>query len=157
MKKIKKILCPIDFSELSDEALEIGIQMAEKYGSAFSLIYVLPRPAFYDWTLTGMSNIVLDDYFEKSKKEVEKKIKSLVSILEKDHPFLDVEHEISDKMDPAQAIVDRAKEIKADLIIMGSHGRKGMNRILMGSVAESVLRHANCGVIIYKSKSLKLK
>lgn len=157
MKRIKKILCPIDFSELSDEALEIAIQMAEKFGSVFSILYVLPRPAYYDWTLTGMAPVILDDYFEKTRKEVDKKIKALKQIIETDHPFLEVEYEISDKMDPAQTIIDKAKASKADLIIMGSHGRKGMNRLLMGSVAESVLRHASCNVMIFKSKSLKAK
>lgn len=157
MKRIKKIICPVDFSDISDEALEIGTQLAEKYAAAFHLIYVLPRPNFYDWTLTGMSNIVLDDYFEKTKDEVEVKMKSLAEILEKDHPFLDVQYEISDKMDAAQAILDKAKEFKADLIIMGSHGRRGINRVLMGSVAESVLRHATCGVMIYKGKSKPIK
>jgi universal stress protein A len=157
MKRVKKILCPVDFSEISDEALEIAIQMAEKFGSTFSILYVLPRPAYYDWTLTGMSNIVLDDYFEKSKKEAETKIKNLKQIIETDHPFLEVDYEISDKMDTAQAIIDKAKASKADLVVLGSHGRRGMNRILLGSVAESVLRHAGCAVMIYKSKNFKTK
>lgn len=60
-------------------------------------------------------------------------------------------------MDPAEGILESAKNTKTELIIMGSHGRKGLNRILMGSVAESVLRHAPCGVMIYKSKPTKKK
>ncbi len=157
MKRIKKIICPVDFSEISDEALEIAIQLAKKNSSFFHLLYVLPRPNYYDWTLAGMSNIVLDDYFERTKKEVEVKMKALVALLEKDHPFLEVKFEISDKMDPAQVIIDMAKSEKADLIIMGSHGRRGMNRVLMGSIAESVLRHANCAVMIYKSEAVGKK
>ncbi|MBK7607042.1 MAG: universal stress protein [Saprospiraceae bacterium] len=156
MKRIKKIICPVDFSDISDEALEIGTQLAEKYAAAFHLIMSY-KAQFLRLTLTGMSNIVLDDYFEKTKAEVEVKMKSLAEILEKDHPFLDVQYEISDKMDAAQAILDKAKEFKADLIIMGSHGRRGINRVLMGSVAESVLRHATCGVMIYKGKSKPIK
>ena len=60
-------------------------------------------------------------------------------------------------MDTAQAIIDKAKASKADLVVLGSHGRRGMNRILLGSVAESVLRHAGCAVMIYKSKNFKTK
>ncbi|HNR09187.1 MAG TPA: universal stress protein [Saprospiraceae bacterium] len=157
MKRIKKILCPVDFSDMSEETLEIAIQLAEKYAAAFHIIYVLPRPNFYDWTLTGMSNIVLDDWFEKTKKDVDKKIKAMVEMIRADHPFVEVTSEISDKMDPAEGILESAKNTKAELIIMGSHGRKGLNRILMGSVAESVLRHAPCGVMIYKSKPTKKK
>ncbi len=157
MKRIKKITCPVDFSEISDEALEIAVQLAEKNSSSFQLLYVLPRPNYYDWTLSGMSNVVLDDYFDKAKKEVEAKMKALAAVLEKERPFLEVKYEISDKMDAAQAIIDVAKEFKSDLIVMGSHGRRGMNRVLMGSVAETVLRHAGCAVMIYKSKKTTKK
>ncbi|MDZ4707073.1 MAG: universal stress protein [Saprospiraceae bacterium] len=157
MKRIKKVLCPVDFSDLSEETLEIAIQLAEKYGSAFHLIYVLPRPNFYDWTLTGMSNLVLDDWFDETKKEVQKKIKAQVDLIQKEHPFLQPTFEISDKMDPVEGILEAAKIKKSDLIIMGSHGRRGLNRVLMGSVAESVLRHAPCAVMIYKGKSTKKK
>ena len=153
MKRIKKVLCPVDFSDLSEETLEIAIQLAEKYGSSFHLIYVLPRPNFYEWTLTGMSNLVLDDWFEKTQKEVQKKIKIKVDLLQKEHPFLEPTYEISDKMDPVEGILGAAKAKKSDLIIMGSHGRRGLNRILMGSVAEAILRHAPCAVIIYKGKT----
>lgn len=147
----------MDFSEISDEALEMAVQLAEKNASLLNLIYVLPRPNFYDWTLTGMSNVVLDDYFVQTKKEIEAKMKGLVQLLQKSHPFLEVKYIISDKMDAATAIVDIAKEIKSDLIILGSHGRRGMNRVLMGSVAESVMRHAGCAVMIYKSKAMAKK
>ncbi len=154
MKHIKKILCPIDFSEISDEALEIAIQLAEKNSSVFELLYVLPRPNYYDWTLSGVSNIVLDDYFERTKAEATVKMATLMEILVKEHPTLEIKYEVNDTMDPAQVIIDKAKEINADLIVMGSHGRRGLNRILMGSVAESVMRHAGCAVLIYKGQSL---
>ena len=82
MKRIKKITCPVDFSEISDEALEIAVQLAEKNSSSFQLLYVLPRPNYYDWTLSGMSNVVLDDYFDKTKKEVEAKKAATDALLE---------------------------------------------------------------------------
>lgn len=157
MKRIKKILCPVDFSDLSEETLEIAVQMAEKFGAAFHIIYVLPRPNFYDWTLTGMSNILIDDWFDKTKTEVQKKIKIIIDQIQKDYPFLDATWEISDKMDPVEGILEAAKIKSSNLIIMGSHGRKGVNRILMGSVAESILRQAPCAVMIYKNKPRKKK
>lgn len=150
MKRIKKIICPVDFSDLSDETLEIAIQLATQYNSEFHLIYVIPRPNLYDWSLTGMSAVVLENWFEETKKEVDKKISNLVDLIKKDNPKLTVSAEVSEYMDPAEGIIEAAKDQKADLIIMGSHGRKGFNRILMGSVAEGVLRHATCRVIIYK-------
>ena len=153
MKRIKKVLCPVDFSDLSEETLDIAIQLAEKYGSTFHLIYVLPKPNYYDWTLTGMSNLLVENSFDKIKDEVQKKLKSKVDQIQKDHPFLDPTYEINDKMDPIEGILAAAKAKKSDLIIMGSHGRRGLNRILMGSVAEAILRHAPCAVMIYKGKT----
>lgn len=150
MKRIKKILCPIDFSDLSDETLEIALQLAEKYEASFHILYVLSRPNFYDWSLTGMSTTVMDNWFEETKKEVTAKIHALVEIVKKDHPALTLTSEINELIDPSEGIIEVAEKFKADLIILGSHGRKGLNRILMGSVAESVLRHAPCGVMIYK-------
>jgi len=52
--------------------------------------------------------------------------------------------------DPKSKIIDQAKKWKADLIVMGSHGRKGINRFLVGSVAEAVSRHASCSVEIVR-------
>lgn len=52
--------------------------------------------------------------------------------------------------DPNSKIIDQAKKWKADLIVMGSHGRKGLNRFLMGSVAQTVSRHASCSVEIVR-------
>ena len=53
--------------------------------------------------------------------------------------------------DPNSKIIDQAKKWKADLIVMGSHGRKGLNRFLMGSVAQTVSRHASCSVEIVRA------
>ena len=155
MKRIKKILCPVDFSDLSVEALEMAIQLGEKNSSIVHLVYVLPRLNYYDWTVAGMQGIVIDNYFEKTKKDTELKLKAMAQLITKEHPFLELKYEISDQTDPAMTIINKAKDIKADLIVMGSHGRKGWNRVLMGSIAESILRQAPCAVMIYKSKSPK--
>lgn len=56
--------------------------------------------------------------------------------------------------DPRHAIVDGARDWPADLIVMGSHGRRGIDRFLIGSVAESVMRHAPCSVLIERAPSL---
>ena len=153
MKPIKKILCPVDFSDLSDETIEIALQLAEKYGASFHIIYVLSRPQLYDWSLSGMSASVLDNWYEETKKEVTTKIHALVELIQKDHPEVHITSQLSEMVDPADGIMEAATTHKSDVIIMGSHGRKGLSRLLMGSVAEAVLRHAPCGVMIYKKKA----
>ena len=152
MKQIKKILCPVDFSDLSDETIEIAIQLAEKYSASFHIIYVLSRPKLYDWSLSGLSATVLDNWYEETKKEVSAKVNALVELIQKDHPEVIITSELSEMVDPADGIMEAAATQNSDLIIMGSHGRKGLSRILMGSVAEAVLRHAPCAVMIYKKE-----
>lgn len=53
--------------------------------------------------------------------------------------------------DPVEVILDQAKSVKADLIVMGTHGRRGMSRLMLGSVAESVVRRAGCPVLTVKA------
>ena len=67
-------------------------------------------------------------------------------------PAVAVQHQYEEG-DPATAILEVARENSADLIVIGTHGRKGLLRILMGSVAESVLRGATCPVLVVKKSS----
>lgn len=158
MAKFKKILVGLDFSKTSDEALELASQLAENNGASMHLFYVLPKPNFYDLSPAGMPAVVLDTkYFEKTQKEATEMMKTAVFDLSKKRPYLIINTEISGDMDTAQAIIDAAKSKKADLIVLGSHGRRGLERVLLGSVAESVLRHAPCAVMIFKSKGVSKK
>lgn len=64
-----------------------------------------------------------------------------------------VETVVEEEGDPRSKIIDRAAHENADLIVVGSHGRKGLDRFMMGSVAESVVRHARCSVLVVRSPS----
>ena len=82
------------------------------------------------------------------------KLIDLVKKLKAQNPKIDISYEMIDTNTIADNIVNIAKKTNTDLIIMGSHGRKGIDRILMGSFAESVLRHAECNVMIYKTTNV---
>jgi nucleotide-binding universal stress UspA family protein len=80
-------------------------------------------------------------------KEVEKNVDRVKLTAEKEGLMVGG---ICEKGRPYEVIVNRAKEKKADLIVMGSHGRTGLKRLLMGSVTERVIGHAECAVLVVK-------
>jgi universal stress protein A len=154
MNKFKKILCPIDFSEYANEALKFAVLLAEKNRSSLHLIHILPKINYYDWNMNGVYPLISEELLDNEKRETENKLIDLVKKLKAQNPKIDITYEMIDTNTIADNIVNIAKKTNTDLIIMGSHGRKGIDRILMGSVAESVLRHAECNVMIYKTTNV---
>jgi universal stress protein A len=154
MNKFKKILCPIDFSEYANEALKFAVLLAEKNRSSLHLIHIFPKINYYDWNMNGVYPLISEELLDNEKRETENKLIDLVKKLKAQNPKIDISFEMIDTNTIADNIVNIAKKTNTDLIIMGSHGRKGIDRILMGSVAESVLRHAECNVMIYKTTNV---
>ena len=154
MNKIKKILCPIDFSEYSNEAMTYALQLAEANKSNIHLLHVIPQMNYYDWNVTGMYALISEDTFKKEKEETIKKMDALITDVKTKLPTVEITFSIDEPNTITNEISDHilavAKEKEVNLIVMGSHGRRGLNRLLMGSIAESVMRHAHCGVMIFK-------
>ncbi len=93
-------------------------------------------------------------YYENKAEELERNsnnaLDTLMIDLKEWYPTVTFETVLLTNLDPAEAICKTQKENKHDLIVMGSHGRKGLDRLLMGSVAESVMRSSHCPVLIIK-------
>ena len=136
------IVIPFDFSEQSTKAIDQALAMAEPSTSLhvvhvidptpimISMDPALPVPASYD-----------HGRYEQSLQEMKKRF------AEGEYARLQIHCVIGD---PGTSIVEYAKSVRADLIVMPSHGRTGLNRFLMGSVAERVLRLANCPVMVMR-------
>ncbi len=137
--KKKSVLVPIDFSELSYQAIAPAREYVEAE-SALKLIHVLTplHPA----DPAAMWN-TLDN---EQRKE---KVKSFLGSKLGEIGYKEIQIEVAIG-DPSTQIVDYAKEIEADLIVMPSHGRKGISRFLLGSVTERVVRLSPCPVLILK-------
>ena len=137
--KRKSVLIPIDFSDLSYQALAPATEMVEDSAS-LRLIHVLAplHPADPAAMWDTVSN-------EERKKKVEAFTHE--KLQEMGYDSIPVAVMIGD---PTSKIVDYAQEIDADLIVMPSHGRKGVSRFLLGSVAEQVVRLSHCPVLILK-------
>lgn len=137
--KKNSVLIPIDFSELSYEAIAPAREFVETVAS-LHIIHVLSplHPADPAALWDTLSD---DDRKQKVKAFLTEKLDEL------GYQGTGIEVAIGD---PAGQIVDYAKEIEADLIVMPSHGRKGARRFLLGSVAERVMRISLCPVLILK-------
>ena len=135
-----KILFPTDFSPASEDALRWATALARDSGATLSIVHVEEPPMAYGG---GEMYIALDD--EETKGQLRRMLGNVVPL---DHNVR-FEHKLL-VGDPATAIVDAAAQENADLIVMGTHGRTGLSRLLMGSVAEAVVRRAKCPVLTVK-------
>ncbi|MDJ0743044.1 MAG: universal stress protein [Xenococcaceae cyanobacterium MO_167.B27] len=137
--KKKSVLIPLDFSELSYQAIATAQEYVDSC-SSLSVIHVLtPLHPADPATLWH----TLDD--EEREHKVQEFLQTKLS--EMGYEGVQIKVTIGN---PSTKIVDYAEEIEADLIVMPSHGRKGMSRFLIGSVAERVARLSHCPVLILK-------
>jgi len=138
---IDRILFPTDFSHTGDAALIMATALARDAGATLVIVHVEEPPVAYGGgeMYYGMPEPALEE-IERMLKEVRPP-----------DPEVKFEHRLISG-DPPTAICRLAEEIDADLIVMGTHGRTGLSRLLMGSVAEAVVRRAPCPVLTYKHK-----
>ena len=141
MPEFRRICCPIDFSESSRAALELAARLARRDGAALTLLHVtgthwpgkqgeiIPRPRS-----SGKDETTI---LAEWTAEAERLAGSTVSSVLLSAPA-------------APAIVGFARDDATDLIVMSSHGRTGFRRLVLGSVAEEVLRTASCPVLIVR-------
>ncbi|HDQ40840.1 MAG TPA: universal stress protein [Desulfonatronum sp.] len=141
MLSIKKILCPVDFSPVSEKVAEYARTLALPLNAEIIVIHVVPSGTIYaDF---GIPLSSMETFCTTMITEGEK---SLVEFTQKHFPEMEVRAKVTCG-DFSEEILQCAREQAVDMIVMGTHGRKGMDRILFGSVAEKVLRHAPCPVV----------
>jgi nucleotide-binding universal stress UspA family protein len=136
MLPIRKILCPTDFSDSAQAAFELACALARDYQASLVVLHVTPPPSAY--AVDGIAiPIPVEEPYELRAR--------LVQLYPVD-PGVEVDYRILDG-DAGDQIVHTARAAKVDVIVMSTHGRSGFTRLLMGSVAESVMRHAPCPVL----------
>ncbi len=133
MSTFKHILVPTDFSPSSSAAIELAINMASQLDAELTLLHVWELPV-YPYMELMLSSADLTTAIEKAATEsLETKLKEVRSRLPRAKSLL--------KMGiPWQEIVEASKEAKADLLVMGTHGRRGLEHAFLGSVAEKLVR-----------------
>ncbi len=142
--KIKRILVPVDFSPHSQEALEYAADLAKPFGAELVVIFVI-EPIYYAGPdYTGLSSPVVAGLVEEQRKSAREELARLEKQYGKRRIKL---RAVTQTGMPYRVIADSAKRLKADLIVMATHGRTGMSHLLMGSVSERVVRIATCPVL----------
>jgi nucleotide-binding universal stress UspA family protein len=129
--RVQKILYATDFSSYSNQAYFHAVALAENHGANLTVLFVLPP----NWSEEKGED---RDYWRRQLEQ----IRPL-------DPTIRVRHVLLEG-DPAVEIVRYAHEMNMDLVVMGTHGRTGLDRMLMGSVAEKVMREARCSVLVVK-------
>lgn len=153
MKNISKILIPIDFSKNSIIALDWAKSLAKKYAAQLIVLHVAKMPN----SMKDRADKHLDlnkKYIKRLRNEAIKKLKKEVPKL--DDNAIDMIHEIS-LGQPFFEIIQVANKYEVDLIVMGTHGQTGFKHMLIGSVAERVVRKAPCPVLTVKNPDFRFE
>jgi nucleotide-binding universal stress UspA family protein len=143
MIKLKKILYPTDFSESSLEALKYAVSFARDYKARLVLMHVVNEQIFSEGL--NLPRVTAPEALEKEMaSEAERRLKAIIPADERSG--LDWEMVILHGM-PFLEIVRYAKDKEIDLIVIGTHGRSGLEHVIFGSTAERVVRKAPCPVL----------
>ena len=138
---IRRILAPVDFSDPSLDSLECAIHLAHRLGADLVLLHVL-EPLHADWDIPRMQDAAqIRDQWEMRLGKLAGMMKSF---------GMSVTYEVRTGL-PPDSILAGALQQRCDLIIMGTHGRRGRERVNVGSVAEAVLKQATCPVVTVKN------
>lgn len=140
----KRMLFAVDREPVAAQAAEVGVDLARKLGAEVALIHVIDTTVGIGteaWTSTtellGVAELQGSNLVADYRQQLALDESALASVV---------------LGSPADEIVKAAEEWPADLIIIGSHGRGGLQRALLGSVAEAVMRHAPCPVLVVRAK-----
>lgn len=143
MEEFKNILIPTDGSEANEKAVEKGLSLARLVGAKAKILFVVDTSTFRDIPPDEViTNIT--SYMEKKGDEVLSRIQEKA-----DEMGVEIERSVQEGH-PAEIIIDESDN--HDMIVIGTHGRSGLSRLLVGSTTERVVRHSSCPVMVIKIK-----
>lgn len=146
----ERILVPTDFSKYSDRALKTAVDIAIAYKAQIYLLHVISDVVYQcgiDYCLSDADLAKIEKY---SLKTATDKLQAEVRQVVKSAGRVDITFDIKSGR-PDKTILNEQRKKKIDLIVIASHGRTGMMKYLMGSVAEKVLKGARCPVLLVKA------
>ncbi|MBA4391018.1 MAG: universal stress protein [Syntrophus sp. (in: bacteria)] len=147
----KKILCPLDFSEFTGEIVEYAVSIARNFGAELHFLHVIPNLNYftpYESFLTPENLIAIENNIEAAVDKDFDKIMNIIDMSVK---------KIVKNGAPFVEIIEYVKAESIDLVVMGTHGRSGIEHILIGSVAEKVVRKSPCPVLTIRPRNKAFK
>jgi nucleotide-binding universal stress UspA family protein len=156
-----RILCPVDLSSFSLDALKLAVNLAVAENATLDILHVIDNPfdEIYMSGITQTDPALIDAY----AAEPQRRAKILRAIQEHSEVLLKqfchdvvqahgkVRYHVRDG-DPFEAILGATEDLMTDLVILATHGRTGVKRLVIGNVAEKIVRHAPCPVLTVKNK-----
>jgi nucleotide-binding universal stress UspA family protein len=155
-KKMKKVLIALDYDPTSQKVAETGFSLAKKMGSEVILMHVMSDPVDYS-SMEYSPRLGYSGYKDTEKLQLD----SIEGLKNESQQFLEKsKHHLGDDSiqtlikdgDCAEAILKTAKDLHIDIIVMGSHSRRWLENIVMGSVTEKVLHHTSIPLLIIPTK-----
>ena len=143
--KIKKILFPTDFSEAAEIAFQYALFLADSHEAELTLLHVVDQ--LHGYTQYEIVALTPKEIVEGMVKRAHEKLQALVKRAEDTVTAKEIVREGKSW----DAICNAATEVNADIIVMASQGRTGLSHALIGSVAETVVRHASCPVLVVRN------
>lgn len=145
MIKFKNILVPIDFGDPSKHAVEVGTELAKQYGASLALLHTWELPT-YAYAGMDLSPIDLLGPIESAARE------QLDAVLAEVKTEVPQATAMLKQGSPWREILDAIEQIRPDLVVIGTHGRRGVERVVLGSVAEKIVRLSPAPVLIVRAK-----
>ncbi|MDH5675819.1 MAG: universal stress protein [Myxococcales bacterium] len=146
MQPVKTILCPTDFSPCSDAAIGLAVELAKELGASIHLVHIFQLPFYVGWedgpATVAATGEFLDELRQRSGEKLEEAAERCRQA------GVQVTTEQADGV-PHARVLELGD--KADMIVMGTHGRTGLPRLVLGSVAERIVRLAKCPVLTVPS------
>jgi universal stress protein A len=148
MPRLKKILVPVDYSDGSRVAMEYALFLAERFDAEIEILHVAEIPEGEEHTVvkpdTGEEELLSELIMQQAMKAETEFLAPFVR-----DATIPIKRSLL-KGRPGKVIVEAAADRGTDLIVMGTHGRSGFDRLIMGSVTERVLRSAPCPVVVVR-------
>ena len=150
--QIKTILFPTDFSNGARAAMDHAVSLAKDYHAKLVLLYVIQDISIAEWYIPSSISVtdLVEDMQKSAMREMDKWYGEVAAMVN------DVEKMIVRGV-PFVEIIRTAKEKNADLIVIGTHGRTGIDHMLFGSTAEKVVRKASCPVLTVRISGKEFK
>jgi len=141
MIPIEGILVAIDFSNESNLAAKFAVSLAQEYKTKLYVLHVFDPLPQHDY--------LHEEYRKRRKDQLKEELPNVIPQSVKEN--LDVEEIVEEGYPVHHTIVEKAKELGVDVIVIATHGRTGLAHVLVGSVAEHVIRYAPCPVLVVRN------
>ncbi len=146
MAQIERIAVGVDGSDTSRKALEWAYDEAGHHGASLTVVTAWHSPSLPMTPPTG--NNVLEDYGDQPRREALARLEQFTSELVPKDPAVEVHTSVEEGKNPAKVLIERTKEV--DLLVIGSRGHGGFVGMLLGSVSQHVVAHAECPVVVVR-------